>query len=136
MHDHIGLKVCGRAVQDMWIACRCRRSNAGFAIPELRGDSPSGISSRHALRLPSGGSVQDFLGGAACLLIWGVLWLLTILTFAGRFEGPYAVAHPQQVNSSASLVGPSPSCLPGMIELAGRSIADAPCRGGGPDRQR
>lgn len=101
-----------------------------------RPEKPWPIASRHALRLPSGGSVQDFLGGAACLLIWGVLWLLTILTFAGRFEGPYAVAHPQQVNSSASLVGPSTSCLPGMIELDGRSIADAPCRGGGTDRQR
>lgn len=73
-----------------------------------RPEKPWPIVSRLALRLPTGSSVQDLLGGAACLMIWGVLWFLTILTFAGGFEG-----HTRWLVRNRSMAQrPSSACRP------------------------
>ena len=70
---------------------------------------------------PPTGSAQGFLGGAACLVIWGALWLLLILALAGRFQ--WAGAPPSEsVNGSAFVVPELPSCLPDFIELDGQCV--------------
>ena len=83
---------------------------------------PWPVATGRPLRLPTDSPVQYFLGGAASLAIWVVLWLLMALTFVGRFERQQPVARPRLVTGSASSVGPSPACSPGLIELDGRCV--------------
>ena len=80
------------------------------------------VATRRALRLPTGGFVYDFLGGAARLAIWVVLWLIMMATFAGRLERPQPLARREPVTGSESIVGRSRASPPGQVDLDARCV--------------
>jgi hypothetical protein len=133
---------------------RRRLAGSGKVVPSLpfihRVAERSAGATGHALRLVRSSSVQDFLGGAACLAMWGVLWLLFIFAVTSArengltdelAENPVAAfvplpqserpaayrwqnldAHTQIINVSAPVVEPPQSCGSGAIELDGRCV--------------
>jgi hypothetical protein len=107
MYDHIGLKVRDvDALEDILLIQQFTERSAVPAGPPLSRARSS--------------SVRDFLGAAACLATWVVLWLLSIFAVTSpRFEREGLDALIHVGNDSAPLGDPARSCPSGMFELEG-----------------
>jgi hypothetical protein len=64
----------------------------------------SAVATAHALRLVRSSSVQYFLGGAACLAIWSVLWSLLVFAFVFP-PGDVLTRQPRENPVAASVRG-------------------------------
>jgi len=88
-----------------------------------RRGEPLAVAMGDVLRVASRSSTRDFLGGAACLAIWAILWLLMVFTVAApRFERQELGPRKPVIPESTALVGAPRSCQAGMIELEGRCV--------------
>ncbi len=115
--------------------------------PIDRSGERSALTTCPAFRPPRGRSVQDFVAGAAFLVIWGALWSLLIFSYQSPLENadvdesvenseavpvlpswaPYQRktwdAQTQVFGDSASVDDPPLPCRAGMVELDGRCVS-------------
>lgn len=71
MFNHIGMNAAQR---------RCWPDTVPFSRVQRSENRSVGVQ-RSALRLVSERLVEDFLGGALCLLLWGALWSLFVVAY-------------------------------------------------------
>jgi len=71
LFNHIGMNAA---------QMRCRTDAVPFSRVE-RSENRSAVVRRSAWRLVREHLVEDFLGGAMCLLLWGALWSLFVLAY-------------------------------------------------------